>query len=123
VGGASVAFGNLDRPGNVVAAATARTDAAGSFTLRLPASGGYTAQVDGASIGLMLITEVDYRGDLLVHPGACVSQYGSIADGLTHRPVAGAAVRLLGKTVVTGSDGWYRMDFSCTGLIDFGTIF
>jgi hypothetical protein len=124
IAGASVAFGNFESgSGRLVAAAATITDAAGSYTLSTPAPGSYLVQVDGVFAGTARIAGIGYRGDLLAHPGACVSRYGTIMDGLTQRPIAGATISLSGKSVVTGADGWYRIDLGCTGPIGFNTTF
>ena len=71
------------------------------------------------------MTDAGYRGDLFVHLGTCVARYGIVADGLTLRPVAGARVSLLGSSVITAIDGWYRIDFGCPtdGWVGFNTTF
>jgi hypothetical protein len=66
-------------------------------------------------MGQSRVSGPGYRGDLLVRPGTCVSRYGTLADGGTHRPVAGASVAIGGPGVnggtVSGLDGWYRIDW------------
>ena len=66
-----------------------------------------------------------YRGDLLGNGGVCISRYGVITDAATFQPVAGASVRVGGRTMVTGTDGWYRIDLGCVDnpINNFGTTF
>jgi hypothetical protein len=83
------------------------------FTINnLPAGRGYPA---GAN----------YRGDLLVDSGTCVSRYGVVMDARTLRPIAGASVGSSGNTVTTTTEGWYRIDWGCpsSGTIGFNTTF
>jgi hypothetical protein len=68
----------------------------------------------------------NYRGDLLVDTGTCVSRYGVVIDGRTLRPIAGASVGFSANTLATTSrDGWYRIDWGCpsSGTIGFNTTF
>jgi hypothetical protein len=104
--------------------ATMVTDASGSYKVALPELGVHYALVDGVQVGLLRVTGSDDRGDLLARPGSCVARYGTVADGLTLRPVAGATVSL-GTKVVTAEDGWYRIDLGCptNGIIGSGTTF
>ena len=117
VAGASVVFGE----------SSATTDAGGSYAIVALASGQYEPRVDGVSMGQTRVTGPGYRGDLLVHPGTCVSRYGTLADAATQRPVAGVTVRVvapgLNVATVSGSDGWYRLDLGCpsSGLVGSNT--
>jgi hypothetical protein len=128
--GAIVAFGTIDGP-SFAAVGTAVSDAAGSYTVTVPTiaqSPGlrpWYVQVDGASTGRVRLTDAGYRGDLFVHPGTCVARYGIVADSLMLRPVAGATVKLLDRSVITASDGWYRIDFGCpsNSWVGFNTSF
>ena len=107
VAGATVAFGEL----------TSMTDAIGSYTFASLSSGRYEPRVDGVWMGISRVTGPNYRGDLLVRPGTCVSRYGTLADARTRTPVGGATVRFVGPglndSTVSGSDGWYRIDLGC----------
>jgi hypothetical protein len=100
------------------------TDASGAFALDVPA-GELVAYLDGVFAGTMAVHVGGpaFRGDLYANFGSCVSRYGSVIDADTFQPVAGATVSLAGQTAVTGADGWYRLDFDCTGQIGFGTTF
>jgi hypothetical protein len=117
VSGASVVFGER----------TAMTDANGRYTIDYLASGQYEPRVDGVWMGQSRVTGPGYRGDLLVRPGTCVSRYGTLADGSTHRRVAGAIVGFVGPglnaSTISGPDGWYRIDLGCpaNGLVGFNT--
>ena len=97
------------------------TDVTGSYRISLSAFERHYAYVNGAQLGWILVTESTHRGDLLVNSGTCVSRYGAVADILTGRPVAGANITLLGKTVRSEADGWYRLDLGCpaNGTIGF----
>jgi hypothetical protein len=122
--GALIAFGNLDFSGRFVAATTTASDVTGSYKVSVAV--GYSAfvEIDGAWIGQIQVTH-DYRGDFLMRAGTCVSRYGTIADALTLRPIAGATVTLAGTRVVTDANGWYRIDLGCpsNGLVGFNTTF
>jgi hypothetical protein len=128
VAGVTVAFGTLDK-GPFVAVGTAISDAAGLYRLTVPTIAQtpglrpWYVQVDGALMGRVRLTDAGYRGDLFVHPGTCVARYGSVADSLTLRPVAGAMVKLLGSIAATAVDGWYRIDLGCpsNGSVGFNT--
>ena len=117
VPGAAVAFGEM----------TAMTDANGRYTIEHLTSGQYEPRVDGVWMGQSRVTGPAYRADLLVHPGTCVSRYGTLADARTRNPVVGATVRFVGPglsdSAVSGSDGWYRIDLGCpaNGLVGFNT--
>jgi hypothetical protein len=132
VAGASVAFSG--DPGRVAGAATAITDGSGTYTLTVPTPDSAPANngsfpwyilVDGVSVGRARLATSGYRGDLLVRPGTCVTRYGVVVDATVRRAVAGATVTLLGRSVTTGSDGWYRIDFGCPseGSFGFNTTF
>lgn len=118
--GVSLAFG-VD-----VAALDRRTttDASGAYSVEVPAGRVYVA-VDGDIIGELVVPApaLPFRGDLLGNGGGCISRYGVISDAATFRPVAGATVRLGGRSMVTGPDGWYRIDLGCVDdpFNNFGT--
>ena len=113
ISGASVTFKYIDRSGRSEVGGTTVSDPAGSYTLTLPAAGEHDVTVDTAPIGFIRLTGAADRGDLFIHPATCVARYGIITDPQTRRPVAGATVSLLGKTVNTEGDGWYRIDLGC----------
>jgi len=124
VSGASIEFGYLDLFGRFVAAAKAVSDGTGSYRATSPPGYSALVQIDGTSRGEIQVND-DYRGDFLVRTGTCVARYGTVADGLTLRPITGATVTLSGRSVVTGADGWYRIDLGCpsNGLVGFNTTF
>jgi hypothetical protein len=115
VAGAAVAFGD----------ATGTTNAAGLYSIPLGSTGTYYPKVDGVGVGISRFPGASYRGDLFVHTGTCVARYGTVSDMALHRAIAGAAVSLLGRKTVTGSDGWYRIDFDCPpdAWVGFNTTF
>jgi hypothetical protein len=123
VSNVAVAFGNFDFSGRFVARAMTVSDAAGAYTLTIE-PGTYLTRVGDGSGSIQVMRAIS-RGDFLVNSGTCVSRYGTIADLLTGRPVAGARITLAGKTVNSEADGWYRLDLGCpaNGLIGFNTTF
>jgi hypothetical protein len=76
-------------------------------------------------MGRIRVTGPTYRADFLVRPGTCVSRYGTLADARTLRPIAGATVSLSlgGGSVISETDGWYRIDLGCptSGQVGFNT--
>jgi hypothetical protein len=123
--GATIEFGDLDFSGRFVATARTVSDGTGSYKMNVSGAG-YSAlvQIDGMWIGQIQVNH-DYRGDFLVRTGTCVARYGTVADGLTLRPIIGATVTLSGTSVATGANGWYRIDLGCpsNGLVGFNTTF
>ena len=117
---AALAFGAdvgaLDRRTN--------TDASGGFAIALPA-GRITGAIDGVIVAELVVYDggPPPPGDLLANGGTCVSRYGVVSDAATFQPVAGATVRLGGRSMVTGRDGWYRIDLGCdlNPIDNFGT--
>jgi Big-like domain-containing protein len=93
---------------------TTTTDASGTFALDVPAGPVYAA-IDGQILANLVVRVGGpaYRGDLLGNGATCISRYGLVADAATFQPVAGATVRLGGRSAVTGADGWYRIDLGC----------
>lgn len=92
----------------------ATTDASGAFSLDAPV-GRLFAALDGQIVADLAIHigGPAYRADLLGNGGVCISRYGLVTDALTFQPVAGATVSLGGRSMVTGADGWYRIDLGC----------
>lgn len=103
-------------------AISATTDANGSYVMPAPNTGPFTVSVDGAVAGTARVTRPTYRGDLLIDGSNCISRYGTIADGRTLTPVAGATVTLGGPSTTSGIDGWYRIDLGCRAP-SFNTAF
>jgi hypothetical protein len=102
------------------------TNASGAFSLEVPPGRVY-ASIDGEIVADLAVpaSGLAHRGDLLGNGGDCISRYGVIADAATFRPVAGATVSLGGRSVVTGADGWYRIDLGCVDdpFNNFNTTF
>ena len=90
------------------------TDGSGTFAVDIPA-GRVSAAIDGEIVADLAVRVGGpaFRGDLLGNGGTCDSRYGVVADALSFQPVAGATVSLGGRSVVTGADGWYRIDLGC----------
>ena len=110
MGGVTIAFG-LD--GTALDLRTT-TDGNGAFSVEVPAGRVYAA-IDGQIVAELAIHVGGpaHRGDLLGNGGDCISRYGVVTDALSFQPVAGATVSLGGRSVVTGPDGWYRIDLGC----------
>jgi hypothetical protein len=122
VPGATVSFGGLLSATVLPDDPRALTDGTGSYQLALM-PGRYHAWVDSVYRGEALVWTGLNRTDLLVRDGGCAVRYGTIADATTGRPIAGAAVSLVGVMATSGSDGSYRLDFGCRGPFAFsGTI-
>ena len=87
------------------------TDASGTYAIDVPAGTVYAA-IDGQIVAELAVRVGGpaYRGDLLGNGGTCISRYGVVTDAVSFQPVAGATVSLGGRTMVTGPDGWYRID-------------
>jgi hypothetical protein len=124
MGGVTVAFGpKVDRIDQLTT-----TDATGAFAIDVPA--GYLfAAIDGQVVAELAVRVGGpaFRGDLFGNGGVCISRYGLITDAATFQPVGGATVTVGfgGKSVVTGVDGWYRLDYGCVDNRDsnFSTTF
>ena len=102
------------------------TDAGGGFTADLPPGHVY-AEIDGRRVAdlVLRVGGPAYRGDLLGNGGTCISRYGLVTDASTYQPVAGATINIGAgsREVVTGPDGWYRLDFGCVEYIGGNTTF
>jgi hypothetical protein len=130
VAGATVSFGTTDG-GPFAAVGTTTSNATGSYTLsmatvaQMPGPRPWDVEVDSVWIGRALLMVAGYRGDLLVHPGTCVTRYGIVADSQTLRPIASATVKLLASSAVTTIDGWYRIDLGCpaNSWVGYNTTF
>ncbi len=122
MGGVTLAFGAdvnvLDR--------RTTSEASGAFTVDVP-PGRVHAAIDGEIVADLAVhlTGPTYRGDLLGNGGTCISRYGVVSDAVSHLPVAGATVTVGGRTMITGADGWYRIDLGCVDdpLNNFNTTF
>jgi hypothetical protein len=100
------------------------SDANGRYSLPQPPHTGmfYYFTINNSYAGRGYPAGANYRGDLLIDTGTCVSRYGVVIDARTLRPIAGASV---GSLATTSSDGWYRIDWGCpsSGTIGFNTTF
>lgn len=103
-------------------ATEARTDGAGGYGVDLP-PGSRSVTVNGEGAGFMVIRVGGpaFRADLYQPAPGCTGRYGLVTDAATHRPVAGATIRYAGVEAITGTDGWYRLDHSCSGPLSGGT--
>ena len=108
---------------------TSVTDASGRFALTEPPSRleplrSYYFFVNGQIVGTGYPRATNYRADVAVDRGKCVSRYGMVLDSRTYAPIAGANVLDLSNRVrtTTDRDGWYQIDFGCgVGYVGFNT--
>lgn len=104
--------------------AEAVTDRNGRYSLPQPTHTGmfYYFAVKNSFAGRGYPAGSDYRGDLLIDGGTCVTRYGLVIDARTLRAIAGASV---GSAFTTSGDGWYRIDWGCpsSGTIGLNTTF
>ncbi len=116
VSGANVVFADPSNTTTIVGLGHAATGSGGSYQMSVP-TGHYAIYVDNTYGGQAIVRTGANRADLLVHAAGCVVRYGTIADGATGRPLAGAAVSLVGVSGTSGSDGTFRLNLGCqTGL-------
>ena len=105
------------------------TDSNGRYTLPQPPHTGmfYYFAINNSPAGRGYPAGANYRGDLLIDGGTCVSRYGVVIDARTLRPIAGASLGSspVGWSATTSGDGWYRIDGGCpsSGTIGFNTTF
>lgn len=102
---------------------TTTADAAGAYSLTVPAAGSYVVRVAGALAGTAIAGARPFRGDLMVDQTNCRTRYGLVLDNRTLRPVSGATVSLPGAATASDSDGWYRIDLGCAPPTSFSTTF
>ena len=90
------------------------TDASGTYAIDVPAGTVYAA-IDGQIVAELTVRVGGpaSRGARLGNRGTCISRYGVVADAVSFQPVGGATVRVGGRTTVTSTDGWYRVDLGC----------
>jgi hypothetical protein len=128
--GAVVAFAIDAGPGGgpLGATETAVADANGRYSLTEPparANGaGYRFFVNDKHVGTGYPRSTNYRADLAVDKGLCVTRYGMVLDSTTYLPIAGATALNLSNRVMatTGQDGWYQIDWGCgVGYVGFNT--
>lgn len=107
---------------------TSVTNANGRYSLTEPPARGigryYYFFVNGQSVGWGYPRAANYRADVAVDKGLCVSRYGMVLDSQTYFPVAGASVISLSNTVLATTDrnGWYQVDWGCgVGFVGFNT--
>ena len=91
-----------------IGTATATTDAAGFYRLRV-APGDYYVFVDEQRISSVRLHDQTYRGDFYVDGTNCIARYGTVVDKLSRKPIAGASV---GGTLTDGA-GWYERRYGC----------
>ena len=91
------------------------TDANGLFATTSTRFGFFSIRVDGTPIGVASAHGIQNRGDFYITRRPCISRYGVVSDARTLRPVPGATVMLNTGSARTGPDGWYRIDFGCSG--------
>jgi hypothetical protein len=123
VSGATVIFRDTLSAGPAISSSV--TDGTGSYQTSILV-GRYAVSVDNVYGGQAHVRSGINRTDLLVHSGACIVRYGTVADASTGRPVPGALLSMLGVTATTDVDGWYRFDLGCglhfSNTIDMGIM-
>jgi hypothetical protein len=96
-------------------AANVVSDETGFYSAML-APGTYNPRINGDSVannaGTIVPVGSQYLADYYVNGGDCVLLYGTVRDGPTGQPVAGATVSFL-TTTRTATDGSYRFDLGC----------
>ena len=99
----------------VLGSASATTDTAGRFVVRLPGAGYYAVTFDTLPGHAAAIVRYAAAADLFVMPEGCNwIRYGTIVDAATGRPIAGARISASGKSAVSGADGSYFLDWGCS---------
>ena len=91
------------------------TDSNGLFATTATRLGRFSIRVDGAPAGIASAHGIQNRGDFYITRRPCIARYGVVSDARTLRPVPGAMVILNTGSARTGADGWYRIDFGCSG--------
>ena len=101
------------------------TDANGRYSLPQPQTTGmrYYFDINNSFAGQGYPVGTNYRGDLLLDTGTCVSRYGVVIDARTLQPIAAASVGFGNPLATTSTDGWYRIDWGCpaSGVVGFNT--
>jgi hypothetical protein len=130
IGGAAVRVGTDPFAGGMETV----TDVNGNYSLPQPphTSMFYYFSINNSPAGRGYPAGANYRADLLVDAGTCVSRYGVVIDARTLRPITGASLGSAAATRIppnaiatTSGDGWYRIDWGCpsSGTIGFNTTF
>ena len=96
------------------------TNADGQYVLTVPRTGVFTVAVEGVVAGTARVNGTAYLGDLLIHRGTCAARYGLVIDVRTLRPIERATVTLGERRVMSGANGWYRIDLSCPDVVQPG---
>ena len=79
--------------------------------------------INGILRGTAFVGDAGYRGDLMIDDGRCVARYGTVTD-IAGRPLANAVLSLGPLRAVSGTDGWYSMEYGCqSAVIGGNTIF
>jgi len=112
-----------------IATASTTTDAAGTYSLTVPAGDALGVTVDGESPDPVNLRDPTYRGDFYVHSTGCVALYGTVIDGDTRRAVPSAVLSFngpgLSQSAATDYSGWFRLSLGCPGTacVGFNTTF
>jgi len=115
VPGMHLVFEQRNLSGQVLATAETTSDPTGTYVLTV-APGAWGTQGNDIIATVQVPETGVFHGDLLRDVGFhCVARYGVITDRQTRQPIANVRVRLLSQTVQTDSNGWYRVDFGCSG--------
>ena len=130
IAGAVVGFGTATGVAGVPIGMTETsvTDANGRYVLPEPPARANNARyiffVDNQQVGSGFPRAANYRADLAVDRGLCISRYGMVLDSKTYLPIIGATALDLSNQVVATTDqsGWYQIDWGCgVGSLGFNT--
>ena len=119
IAGAVVGFATEFSTAPIGMLETAVSDANGRYSLTEPpprADGQpYRFVVDNQLRGRGYPKARNYRADIAVDKGKCISRYGMVLDSRTFAPIVGATARNLSNQVRATSDrdGWYHIDWGC----------
>ena len=116
VAGAVVVFADGRRAdGTPVNPTQAITDSDGKYSLPPRSNGLHAFEffINNRFAGNGYPGSTNYRADLIMHIGTCVSRYGLVMETMTFSPIAGARVAAAGASATTDSGGWYHLDWGC----------
>ena len=93
---------------------TSVTDADGRYSLTAPPANEPYRRfiVDNKEVGSGFPRAANYRADVAVDRGLCISRYGVVLDSKTYLPISGVTFGTGGGRG-TGPDGWYQFDWGC----------
>jgi hypothetical protein len=114
VAGASIDFYISGIP---VIATSVVTDATGSYSVTLSRGVRYNPRINGPDVdsnrGTIIPLAKENEEDYLINGGTCIVIYGTVRDATSGEPLSGASVVFRSPPVLTGADGFYRIDLGC----------